>query len=49
MAAGRSDQRFYVIPSEDMMVVCFGKSEGTWVDAEFLARLLDGEEYTLAD
>lgn len=48
MAAGRSDQRLYVIPSENTVVARFGASDGRWVDAEFLARLLDGQEYTVS-
>jgi len=42
MAAGRHNQRLYVIPSLKMVVVRLGRANRTWSDAEFLARLLDG-------
>lgn len=42
MAAGRYNQRLYVIPSLKMVVVRLGRANRTWSDAEFLARLLDG-------
>jgi CubicO group peptidase (beta-lactamase class C family) len=45
MAAGLFNQRLYVIPSRKMVVVRFGRRDGTWNDAEFLARLLDGRTY----
>lgn len=47
MAAGRSGQRLYIIPSEDTAIVRFGTPNGLWIDAEFLARLLDGKEYSI--
>lgn len=42
MAAGRYNQRLYVIPSRNMVVVRLGRANLTWNDAAFLARLLDG-------
>ena len=45
MAAGLFNQRLYVIPSREMVVVRFGRPNATWNDAEFLARLLDGRDY----
>jgi len=45
MAAGLFNQRLYVVPSREMVVVRFGRADATWSDAEFLARLLDGREY----
>ena len=45
MAAGLFNQRLYMIPSEEMVIVRFGRADATWSDAEFLARLLDGEAY----
>lgn len=45
MAAGLFNQRLYVVPSEQMVVVRFGRTDTAWSDAEFLARLLDGEAY----
>jgi hypothetical protein len=45
MAAGLFNQRLYVIPSREMVVVRFGRADATWSDAEFLARLLDGRDY----
>jgi CubicO group peptidase (beta-lactamase class C family) len=45
MAAGLFNQRLYVIPSREMVVVRFGRPDRTWSDAEFLARLLDGRAY----
>lgn len=42
MAAGRYNQRLYVIPSLEMVVVRLGRANRRWSDAEFLARLLDG-------
>lgn len=45
MAAGLFNQRLYVIPSEQMVVVRFGRADAAWSDAAFLARLLDGEAY----
>ena len=42
MAAGRYNQRLYVIPSRQMVVVRMGRANLTWSDAAFLARLLDG-------
>ncbi|PSQ88756.1 MAG: hypothetical protein BRD30_06620 [Bacteroidetes bacterium QH_2_63_10] len=45
MAAGLFNQRLYVVPSREMVVVRFGRPDPTWNDAEFLARLLDGRDY----
>jgi len=45
MAAGLFNQRLYVVPSRDMVVVRLGRRDATWDDAEFLARLLDGIAY----
>jgi len=42
MAAGRYNQRLYVIPSSKMAVVRLGRADRRWSDAKFLARLLDG-------
>ncbi|MDX1637208.1 MAG: serine hydrolase [Balneolaceae bacterium] len=42
MAAGRYNQRLYVIPSLEMVIVRLGRANLTWSDAEFLARLLHG-------
>lgn len=42
MAAGRYNQRLYVIPSKQMVIVRLGRANLTWSDAAFLARLLDG-------
>jgi CubicO group peptidase (beta-lactamase class C family) len=42
MAAGRYNQRLYVIPSKQMVVVRMGRANLTWSDAAFLARLLNG-------
>jgi CubicO group peptidase (beta-lactamase class C family) len=39
---GAFNQRMYIIPSLDLVVVRFGYEDPTWDDAEFLARLLDG-------
>ena len=43
MAAGLFNQRLYIIPSREMVVVRFGRADPSWNDAEFLARLLEGE------
>ena len=45
MAAGLFNQRLYVIPSRETVIVRFGRPDRTWHDAEFLARLLDGRDY----
>lgn len=45
MAAGLFNQRLYVIPSRETVVVRFGRPDRDWHDPEFLARLLDGREY----
>lgn len=42
MAAGRYNQRLYVIPSREMVVVRLGRADRTWSDVAFLARLLEG-------
>ncbi|NBB85637.1 MAG: serine hydrolase [Bacteroidetes bacterium] len=43
MAAGLFNQRLYVVPSRDMVVVRFGRADPSWNDAEFLARVLEEE------
>ena len=43
MAAGRYNQRLYVLPSRRMVVVRLGRADRTWSDVAFLARLLGGE------
>jgi CubicO group peptidase (beta-lactamase class C family) len=43
MAAGRKNQRLYVIPSKKLVIVRFGGPSPSWNDAEFLARLLEGK------
>jgi CubicO group peptidase (beta-lactamase class C family) len=43
MAAGRLNQRLYIIPSKEMVVVRLGGADLRWSDAEFLARLLNGK------
>lgn len=42
MAAGRYNQRLYVIPSLDLVIVRLGRENPAWDDGEFLARLLEG-------
>jgi CubicO group peptidase (beta-lactamase class C family) len=42
MAAGRYNQRLYIIPSKQTVIVRLGRANLTWSDAAFLARLLDG-------
>jgi CubicO group peptidase (beta-lactamase class C family) len=42
VAAGRYNQRLYVLPSRQMVVVRLGRANRTWSDVAFLARLLDG-------
>jgi len=49
MAAGLNNQRLYVIPSKEMVVVRLGRRDRDWDDAEFLARLLDGRPYEARD
>lgn len=44
MAAGLFNQRLYLVPSLNLVVVRFGRADRSWNDAEFLARLLDGQE-----
>jgi hypothetical protein len=39
-AAGLGDQRLYVIPSQDLVVVRFGRQSRGWSDAEFLRLVL---------
>lgn len=43
MAAGRYNQRLYLIPSRGMVVVRLGRADRTWSDAAFLARLFEGK------
>ena len=43
MAAGLFNQRLYVIPSHEMVIVRFGRADPSWNDAEFLARVIEGE------
>lgn len=45
MAAGAFNQRLYVIPSRETVVVRFGRPDRSFSDAELLARLLDGRAY----
>jgi CubicO group peptidase (beta-lactamase class C family) len=40
VAAGAFDQRLYVIPSLDMVVVRFGRGHRLWSDREFFEALL---------
>lgn len=42
MAAGRFNQRLYVIPSRETVVVRLGRANRTWSDPAFLSRLLHG-------
>lgn len=42
VAAGVGNQRLYVIPSLDLVVVRFGEPDRRWRDQAFLARLVDG-------
>ncbi len=42
VAAGVGNQRLYVIPSLDLVVVRFGELDRHWRDREFLARLVTG-------
>jgi CubicO group peptidase (beta-lactamase class C family) len=42
VAAGVENQRLYVIPSLDLVVVRFGGVDRRWRDQEFLVRLVDG-------
>ena len=41
-AAGFKDQRLYVIPSLDLVIVRLGNGDGSFSDPEFLGRLLRG-------
>ncbi|TYP94753.1 CubicO group peptidase, beta-lactamase class C family [Fodinibius salinus] len=43
MAAGRLNQRLYIIPSKDIVIVRLGGADLRWSDAKFLARLLNGQ------
>lgn len=43
MAAGRLNQRLYIIPSKEMVVVRLGGADLRWSDVKFLARLLNGQ------
>ncbi|WP_103018843.1 serine hydrolase domain-containing protein [Salinibacter altiplanensis] len=43
MAAGRYNQRLYVLSSKEMVIVRLGRADRTWSDAEFLTRLLGGK------
>jgi CubicO group peptidase (beta-lactamase class C family) len=40
VAAGYDDQRLYVIPSEDLVVVRLGTGDRKWSDGEFIGRVL---------
>jgi CubicO group peptidase (beta-lactamase class C family) len=42
VAAGVGNQRLYVIPSLDLVVVRFGEIDRRWRDQEFLGRLVEG-------
>jgi CubicO group peptidase (beta-lactamase class C family) len=42
VAAGVGNQRLYVIPSLDLVVVRFGEVDRHWRDQEFMSRLVDG-------
>jgi CubicO group peptidase (beta-lactamase class C family) len=42
MAAGAGNQRLYIIPSQDMVVVRFG-AFGGYDDREFISKLLSGK------
>jgi CubicO group peptidase (beta-lactamase class C family) len=44
VAAGAGNQRLYVIPSEDLVVVRFGATDRTWQDRNFLRALLTSTE-----
>ncbi len=44
VAAGYNDQRLYILPSEDLVVVRLGQHHREWDDTPFLARLLEGRE-----
>ena len=44
MAAGRYNQRLYVFPAREMVVVRFGRADRTWNDQAFLSRLLGDPE-----
>lgn len=43
MAAGRYNQRLYVLPSREMVIVRLGRADRTWSDKAFLSRLLQGK------
>jgi len=43
MAAGLFNQRLYVLPSQDLVVVRLGRADRSWDDAAFLGRLLRGD------
>jgi hypothetical protein len=42
MAAGAGNQRLYIIPSKDLVVVRYGNF-GSYDDREFLGRLIFGK------
>jgi CubicO group peptidase (beta-lactamase class C family) len=44
VAAGSGNQRLYVIPSADLVVVRFGVPDREWRDREFLDHLIAGRE-----
>ncbi|TVP72775.1 MAG: class C beta-lactamase-related serine hydrolase [Gemmatimonadales bacterium] len=48
MAAGLFNQRLYIVPSRGLVAVRMGGPDQSWDDAEFLARLLEGQELEAA-
>jgi hypothetical protein len=43
MAAGANDNRLYIIPSLDLVIVRMGDGSPGWTDAEFLDAALGTE------